>query len=163
MSSYVDEILIKGEKLVHQARISLWSLFPGIALSTFLLVSACVVYFSFKNLVVPIILLAITAFLVINMAIEYFTTEIAITNKRIIAKFGLIERKTIELNLVKVESIQVDQGVIGRMFNYGTIIISGGGNPLAPIAKISNPLLFRNRFVEATDGIQETKNYTLGP
>jgi uncharacterized membrane protein YdbT with pleckstrin-like domain len=111
--------------------------------------------------VIPLILLCAVFFLLLKIAIEYKTTEIAITNKRIIAKFGLIERKTIELNLLKVESIQVEQGVIGRLFNYGTIIISGGGNPLAPIAKISNPLMFRNRFVEATDGIQQAKNYNI--
>jgi uncharacterized membrane protein YdbT with pleckstrin-like domain len=132
-----------------------------IALAAGLLILAGIIYFSVHSAVIPLILLCAVFFLLLKIAIEYKTTEIAITNKRIIAKFGLIERKTIELNLLKVESIQVEQGVIGRLFNYGTIIISGGGNPLAPIAKISNPLMFRNRFVEATDGIQQTKNYNV--
>ena len=55
----------------------------------------------------------------------YKTTEIAITNKRIIAKFGFISRRTIEINLQKIESIQVDQNVLGRLLDYGTIVIAG--------------------------------------
>jgi uncharacterized membrane protein YdbT with pleckstrin-like domain len=83
--------------------------------------------------------------------IRYKTTELAITNKRVIAKSGFVSRHTIELNINRVESLQVSQSLLGRMFNFGTLIISGGGNPQAPITGISNPLEFRKAFTEAQD------------
>jgi uncharacterized membrane protein YdbT with pleckstrin-like domain len=86
--------------------------------------------------------------------IIYKTTEIAITNKRIIAKFGFISRSTTEINLPKVESLQVDQGVMGRMFDYGTIVVAGAGTPNLRIPGVADPLRFRRHFMEATDSRQ---------
>ena len=83
--------------------------------------------------------------------IRYKTTELAITSRRVIAKFGFISRRTVEINISKVESIQVDQGILGRIFNYGTLVISGAGDPQAPIPGISDPMAFRRAFIEAQD------------
>src|SRR5690349_12949486 len=83
--------------------------------------------------------------------IRYKTTELAFTNKRVIAKFGFISRRTVELNLMKVESVQVDQGIFGRIFNFGTLVISGAGNPQAPIPGISDPMSFRRALMEYQD------------
>jgi hypothetical protein len=88
---------------------------------------------------------------------DYKTTELAFTNKRVIAKFGLISRKTIELNISKVESMQVNQGILGRIFNYGTLVISGVGNPQAPILGISDPMSFRRAFMESQDSAGEAR------
>jgi uncharacterized membrane protein YdbT with pleckstrin-like domain len=76
---------------------------------------------------------------------------LAFTNERVIAKIGFIKRVTVELNINKVESIQVHQSVLGRIFNYGSIVIAGAGNPQAPIAGISKPMIFRNKFMECTN------------
>jgi uncharacterized membrane protein YdbT with pleckstrin-like domain len=89
--------------------------------------------------------------------IKYFTTELAITNKRVIAKFGLISRATIEINLQKVESIQGNQGILGRIFNFGSIVVSGAGNPQAPIPGISNPLQFRRAFIDTLESNGQTQ------
>ena len=83
--------------------------------------------------------------------IRYKTTELAITTKRVVAKFGFISRSTVEININKVESIQVDQEILGRMFNFGTLLIGGAGNPQAPITGISSPMEFRKAFMEAQD------------
>jgi uncharacterized membrane protein YdbT with pleckstrin-like domain len=82
---------------------------------------------------------------------RYFTTEMAITNKRVIAKFGIISRRTVEINLQRIESIQVHQSIVGRILNYGSIIVSGAGNPQAPIPGISDPLRFRKEFSESQE------------
>ena len=86
--------------------------------------------------------------------IRYKSTEVAYTNKRVIAKFGFIRRETVELNINKVESMQVTQGVLGRIFNFGSLVISGAGNPQAPIPGISRPMTFRKSFMEYQDKIQ---------
>jgi uncharacterized membrane protein YdbT with pleckstrin-like domain len=81
--------------------------------------------------------------------IRRMTSEFAITNKRVIIKVGLISRRTIELNLQKVESIGVDQGILGRIFGYGTIVIVGTGGTKEPFNAIADPLAFRKAVNEA--------------
>ena len=134
MGSYVEGTLIKDEKVIYEGKTSIWSLLPLIILG-----------FIFLGLFGIGILFWIAA------ALRYITTELAFTNKRVIAKFGFISRRTIELNLTKVESVQVNQGILGRIFNYGTLVISGAGNPQAPIPGISNPMTFRRSFMEYQD------------
>jgi uncharacterized membrane protein YdbT with pleckstrin-like domain len=133
MASYVDKVLIEGEHIVYSGHITLWSLWHLILFGVILL---------------PV---GIGLILLIMAYIRYKTTELAITNKRVIAKSGFVSRHTIELNINRVESLQVSQSLLGRMFNFGTLIISGGGNPQAPITGISNPLAFRKAFTEAQD------------
>lgn len=131
--SYIDESLIAGETLIHRARISWWSQFGLLLLGIVTLVVA-----------VGLIFLAWAW-------IRVSSTEIAITNKRVIAKFGFIKRHTVEINLDKVEALRVEQGFWGRILNYGTIFISGAGTSVAPIADIADPLVFRRKFMEATN------------
>jgi uncharacterized membrane protein YdbT with pleckstrin-like domain len=140
MASYIDGALIKDEKVVYTGNISLWSLAPLIIIG-FLLLAAW----------------GIGLIFLLFAFIQYKTTELAITNKRVIAKFGFISRKTIELNINKVESIQVNQGILGRIFDYGSLIISGAGNPQAPISGISNPMNFRRAFMETQDQASQPK------
>jgi uncharacterized membrane protein YdbT with pleckstrin-like domain len=134
MTSYVEAALIRDERIVHVGHISLWSLWgyilPGI-------------------LLLPLFGLGLVLLLVAY--VKYRTTELAITTRRVIAKFGFISRRTVELNIQKVESIQVEQSMMGRILDYGTLIIYGGGNPQAPIPGISHPIAFRKAFIEAQD------------
>jgi len=90
-------------------------------------------------------------FFLIRVYLRYISMELAFTNKRVIAKFGFIRRQTIELHISKIESIQVEQGILGRIFDYGTLIISGAGNPQAPIPGISEPMQFRQAFMQYQD------------
>jgi uncharacterized membrane protein YdbT with pleckstrin-like domain len=133
MASYVESVLISGETVLHRGRVSLWPHAWKIVLGILLL---------------PVV---VGLGLLIWVAIIYKTTEIAITNKRIIAKFGFISRSTTEINLPKIESLQVDQGVMARLFGYGTIVVAGAGTPNLRIPGIADPLLFRRHFMEATD------------
>ena len=134
MTSYVEGALVKDEKIVHVGHISLWSLWHLIALGLVLL---------------PAFGLGLVFW---TMAyVRYKTTELAITTKRVIVKFGFIRRRTVEININKVESIQVDQEILGRMFDFGTLVIAGAGDPQAPIAGISAPMEFRRAFIEAQD------------
>ena len=66
------------------------------------------------------------------------------TNRRIIYKRGFIRRHTIEMNMDKVESVDIDQSTMGRLFDYGTITVHGTGAGIEPLYKISSPIEFRN-------------------
>jgi PH (Pleckstrin Homology) domain-containing protein len=131
--SYIDESLIEGERLIHRARVSWWSQFPLV------LLGLLTVWFG-----VGVIFL-------VWAWIRVRSTELGITDRRVIAKFGFIKRHTVEINLDKVEALKVDQGVWGRILNFGTIFISGAGTSVAPITNIADPLVFRRKFMEATN------------
>ncbi|MBL0162529.1 MAG: PH domain-containing protein [Xanthomonadales bacterium] len=134
MSSYVEGALVAGERIVHAGRISAWALWHLIGLGIILL---------------PVFGLGLV-FLIIAY-VRYQSTELAVTTKRVIVKHGLIRRQTVEINLAKVESIQVDQGILGRMLNFGTLIVAGTGTSHAPLAGIADPMAFRKAFIEAQD------------
>jgi len=145
MATYVQSVLGNGENVAHQAKISIWLMTPQILLGLVILPIA--------TALPPIMLLSLLLWLA--AFIKYKTTELAVTNKRVIAKFGWIQRSTIEMALPKIESIQINQSVLGRICNYGSIIISGAGNPQAPVPGISNPMEFRRKFMDAQE--QSTK------
>src|SRR5260221_134503 len=77
-------------------------------------------------------------------------SEFAITNRRVIIKVGFISRKTLEMNLSKIESVNVDQGIWGRMLGYGTITIIGTGGTKETFGNISGPLEFRRQFQQTS-------------
>jgi uncharacterized membrane protein YdbT with pleckstrin-like domain len=131
--SYIDQSLVQGETIVHRAHVSWWSQF----------------WLVFLGILTAVVLVG---FVFLAMAwIRVHSTEIAITNRRIIAKFGFVQRRTIEININQVEALRVDQGFWGRLLNFGTIIISGTGSSLEPAPDIADPLVFRRKFMEATN------------
>jgi uncharacterized membrane protein YdbT with pleckstrin-like domain len=140
MSSYVQSVMSSGEMIQYEAKVSIWSMMPLFIIGLILL---------------PLYGLGLLFW--IAAYLRYISTELAITNKKIIAKFGFIKRDTIELLLPKIESIQVNQSLFGRILNYGSIIVSGAGNPQAPVPGISNPIDFRRKFMEIQDSSSGSK------
>jgi len=138
MASYVDSNLMSGEVVKYQAKVSKWSLAP-------------LIFFGF--LLLPLYGLGLVLFL--SAWIQLKTTEFAVTDRRLIAKTGLVSRRTVEMFLDKVESLNVDQGVIGRVFDFGTVTIRGTGSTSEPIKSISAPLSLRKSFMEAADAYRK--------
>ena len=84
--------------------------------------------------------------------IELRTSEFAVTSMRLIFKVGLVARYTTELLLAKVESISVTQGLLGRMLNYGDLIVTGTGGAREVFARVHDPVGFRNEVQRASAG-----------
>ena len=84
-------------------------------------------------------------FLLFNL-ITIYVTEYAITNKRVITKRGLIVRSVEEMNLGSIEGVNLGQGIFGRIFNYGSIIISGRGTSDVQFKDIDNPVETRKKI-----------------
>jgi uncharacterized membrane protein YdbT with pleckstrin-like domain len=78
--------------------------------------------------------------------IRRVTTELAVTDRRVIYKTGLIRRHTIEINRSKVETVGVNQSILGRLLGFGTIVVRGTGGSFEPISFIAEPLTFRNHI-----------------
>jgi hypothetical protein len=75
------------------------------------------------------------------------STEIVVTDRRIIFKRGFIRRQTMEMNMAKVETVDIEQSITGRLFDYGTIVIRGTGSSYEPLAMIGNPLALRTAII----------------
>jgi uncharacterized membrane protein YdbT with pleckstrin-like domain len=117
---YVNSVLITSEEVIYRAKLH-WKIY-------------CTPLALFTLWLLPLI--------------KQKTSEFVITNKRIIIKTGFIARKTLEMNLSKIESVNVDQGILGRILGYGTITIIGTGGTRESFPDISRPLLFRRKFQE---------------
>jgi membrane protein YdbS with pleckstrin-like domain len=134
MASYVEKALIEGERILYLGRVSWWSLvWPHLLLGVLLM-----------PVLIGLLFLA-------TALIRRYATEVAVTTHRVIVKRGLIVRDTVELNIQKIESVQVIQGLLGRMFDFGTLAVAGGGNPMAAIDGIAEPLAFRRACLEAQE------------
>ena len=135
MASYVDSVLGSGEQVLHTGRVSAWS--------------------QFWWWLAGIVLLPAFGIGLIFLAVAWIrmrTTELAVTNRRVIVKFGLIRRDTIEIQIARIESVQVHQSVGGRLLGYGAVVFSGAGTPQVSIPQIADPIGFRKAVVDAQDG-----------
>ena len=75
-----------------------------------------------------------------------WTTETDVTNLRVVHKTGFIKRRTFEMSLDKVESVDVNQSILGRILNYGNVTVRGVGEGSEEIKTIASPLDFRNHI-----------------
>lgn len=133
MSNYIDQNLMPGERVCHRAQLSLWPYAWWIALGVITAIA-----------IVGLVILA-------AVWMKFASTELAVTDRRIMVKTGFISRQTVELNLSRLESIQVHQSIFGRICNYGTIIIAGAGNPQAPVRSIREALAAQDRLAKEDD------------
>ena len=151
---YVDENLITDEVVKYRARLHWMALFH-LHLFAFLLVVGGVVLivFGLLNEMLPATIGG-AVMLVLGLAVAIIartlrnSAEFAITNKRVILKTGIVQRRTTEMFLQKIETVGVDQGLIGRMLDFGTITLSGTGGTTEPFGRIARPLEFRRQVQE---------------
>lgn len=140
---YVEQNLMPEENIIITGQIHWFVFVPG---AIFFLMG---INFALQGVTfLAVILIFIALYRLIRAVILYTTTELVVTSKRVIAKFGLIRRDTVELNHKKVESLNVSQGMFGRIFGYGTIVINGTGGIQTPVPSIVDPLEFRKKMTE---------------
>jgi uncharacterized membrane protein YdbT with pleckstrin-like domain len=152
MGRYIDEILRPGEKVLYSTNVHWIFYLPAIA--------AWIVAFAFligSRLVVtdtPMLLClslaAISALVALYWMLKAWfhrwTTETDVTNLRVVHKTGFIKRRTFEMSLDKVESVDVNQSILGRILNYGDVTVRGVGEGAERIRTIASPLAFRSHI-----------------
>jgi uncharacterized membrane protein YdbT with pleckstrin-like domain len=152
---YVDNNLIQGEQVTYRAPLH-WKVMLGpLLISLLLLVVAFFVYqqgsgseSSNAFSIVALILAVIAIIPLLKAWTTMSSAEFAVTNKRVILKTGVIHNKTAEMFLTKIESVGVDQTILGRIFGYGSIELRGTGGSLEPFSNVSRPLEFRRQIQE---------------
>lgn len=146
---YVERSLTEGEHIVHTTRRH-WIVLAGPAAGALLLGVPGVVLLFEKDMfwVGGVILLAIAAGIFVKGLVHRYGFEFAVTNKRVIYCKGLVTISTDELFLDKIESVLVQQGLLGRWLGYGSVSVRGTGGSWEPFPDIADPLLLRRRIQE---------------
>ena len=141
--SYVDRSLIPGETVQARARLH-WYLYFWTFVVMALGIAGVIAFRDRWLLAAPFALVAIYGGARwLHALVIGWTTELAVTNYRVIAKRGLIQRETVEQILNRVDSIEVSQSLLGRMLDYGSIMVTGTGVTHTPLPMIADPLGFR--------------------
>ena len=151
MARYIDEILQPGEKVLYSTNAHWMFYLPAIAAW---IVVAVLLLGSFAAAAIPALMLVCWAsaavvavaalFWTLRAWFHRWTTETDVTNMRVVHKTGFIKRRSFEMALDKIESVDVDQSILGRLMNYGDVTVNGVGEGREKIRTIAAPLAFRS-------------------
>jgi uncharacterized membrane protein YdbT with pleckstrin-like domain len=149
--SYVQEVLQPGETVKFSTNVHWSGYFKAIVA---LILGLCVFTWFWRdggqNM---LLLLAALGFgvaalgLAVPTFISRFGTEIAVTDRRLISKTGFIQRHTTEISMDKVESVDVDQSMLGRVLGYGDVTVRGTGEGIEPLRNVASPIELRNAMM----------------
>lgn len=150
--SYAEKHLIAGETVKYETRLHWIVMLGHVAIAAFFALLGIALLFERWTgaevappraaALFPLTLAAITFCIGL---LKRNATEMAVTNKRVIVKSGLANRRTIELLLPRIESIAVEEPALGRLLGYGTVIVRGTGGTPEVFPQIARPLEFREQ------------------
>jgi len=150
MGRYIDEILQPGEKVLYSTNAHWIFYLPAIvawiAVLAMLIVSSMVTVDNLMRLcwAIAAVIAVVALYWTVRGWFHRSTTETDVTNMRVVHKTGFIRRRTFEMALDKVESVDVNQTILGRILNYGNVTIKGVGEGRETIPTIASPLAFRS-------------------
>jgi uncharacterized membrane protein YdbT with pleckstrin-like domain len=152
MGRYIDDILQPNEKVLYSTNAH-WVFYWPAILAWLVAIALLILSHLFMDTNVTLFCLALAAIAAIvalyKMLTAWFhrwTTETDVTNLRVVHKTGFIKRRTFEMSLDKVESVDVNQSILGRLLNYGDVTVRGVGEGAETIRTIASPLDFRNHI-----------------
>lgn len=151
--AYYQKVMQPGELVHYIGRLS-WTMYlPAIFASIFAAVAyalAAVLLPPSAGPIAPVlggIVLLATALMLVRIWLRQWSTEMVVTDRRVIYKVGLIRRHTVEMNISKIETVDVEQGILARIFGYGTVLIRGTGAGFEPLTQVADPLALRNAIL----------------
>ncbi len=154
---FIEENLVPGESVIYTTK-KHWTVLFWPILCTVLCdgIGIAVIVYAVTSLsrnssgmtatiLTGVVLMMIGALVLGYGVLHRNSTEIAVTNKRVLVKVGILHKRSLELFAPRIESISVDQSVMGRVFNYGDIVVRGTGGTAESFTKIAAPLEFRKQ------------------
>lgn len=169
---YIEKTLIPGERVVYRTRLH-WIVMLGHAVLSllFLALGGFFLIYGIEHRQMPVNQLhlyeiggvgALVIALAVYMAgsLRRTATEMAVTNRRVVVKTGLASRRTIEMLLNKVETIEVNEPGMGRMLGYGSITIIGTGGTSEPFHRIAHALEFRSHVQREIEDLRPADTRT---
>lgn len=163
MGKFVEENLGSGEVVQYTATVSLWSYVFNFIIGGLVAVVTVPVLIatmfskntgfmgSFEGIIAfGAVLLIVWPFIVRR------STELVVTDRRFIAKYGLISTHSIEIRFDKIETVRVNQSLLGKMLSYGDIVVTGTGSTFDPIRNVASAMKFRMALNQAMDAPKVT-------
>jgi uncharacterized membrane protein YdbT with pleckstrin-like domain len=149
--SYVEKNLLPGEVVKYRTRLH-WSLYvPSVLLTLLVMVPIAIALVINLLGVFAVIPIVVGAAFILAAHVRRLGSEFAVTNKRVVIKLGVMTTRSLELLLPKVEGIAVNQGMGGKLWGYGDIVVTGSGGTKESFSGIQDPLALRRAIQEATD------------
>jgi uncharacterized membrane protein YdbT with pleckstrin-like domain len=149
--SYVDQHLLPNEAVEFRTTLH-WKVYVWPVILTILVfVPLLILALSGDNKAVALLPFVVIGLMFGAAYLQRRSSEYAVTNKRVIVKVGVLQTRSVELLLGKVEGITVTQGLGGKVFGYGEIVITGSGGTKEPFSGIQSPFDFRRAVQTATD------------
>jgi len=146
--SYARSIIQPGESIVAEGHLHWIGYLPAAVIAALGIALLVVEQMAQAERTVLIasggVVFALAAMSFVRAWFKRWVTEFVITDRRVIYKTGFISRHTAEMNMDKIESVNVDQGILGRMLDYGTIHVLGTGQGLEHLHRIASPMQLRN-------------------
>jgi uncharacterized membrane protein YdbT with pleckstrin-like domain len=149
---YVEQVLQPGETVTYATSLH-WLVYLRAIVLLILAILCLIVSRSVTDgvaaLVLEIVAVAFGLLALISglgALIRRSTTELAVTDRRVIYKTGIFQRHSMEMNRSKVETVAVNQSILGRILGYGTVMVRGTGGSFEPIPFIGDPLAFRSHI-----------------
>lgn len=155
---YINKNLIDDENVVHATRLHpIVLLVP--AMTTSVLAGSLSTVSDIPPAFYILAVLAIGSGLrLLDRLILFLTSEFAVTSKRVLGKTGFINLKSLDIVLAKVEAIRINQGILGRIFNFGDVEVTGTGGTEEVLKFIPNPIIFSKCIQEQLSLIEEAKS-----
>jgi uncharacterized membrane protein YdbT with pleckstrin-like domain len=146
LGSYTTATLQPNERPLHQTTIHWMALRGSVigAVLSLIVIVPIAMFAAWRDFYWAWLLLVIPAGILLSAAVTVKTSELVITDRRVLIKVGFIQRHTFEMFISKIESVAVFQSMLGRLFNYGTVEIRGTGGSAESFATIAAPLPFRD-------------------
>jgi uncharacterized membrane protein YdbT with pleckstrin-like domain len=151
--SYIDRTLLDGERVVFRTRLH-WSMLAGPALLLVLVALPLSFWFasgSWRGYAwIPA---ALGVLAIVPALARRQSSQFAVTNKRVLFKIGVLDTRSVELLLGKIEAISVHQSLLGRVLGYGDIVVTGSGGTHEGFKHIQAPLEFRRAVQSVSDSV----------
>jgi uncharacterized membrane protein YdbT with pleckstrin-like domain len=173
---YLERCLIPGEVVRYRARLHWSTILRPILAGTILDIAgvACLLFWAMRKegpptpaltvlAVAGAILLVLGSVVILIGAVRRASTEIVVTTRRVLIKTGIVERRTVELLLSKIESVDVTETVYGRMLGFGRVVLRGTGGTPEAFERIGNPLEFRRQIQSQVEAQQGSRDKVSAP
>jgi uncharacterized membrane protein YdbT with pleckstrin-like domain len=153
--TYIGNNLLDDEELVHVTR-----LHPIVLLAPAMIVSVLAGVLSIMS-DIPIVWYTLIFFVffaawrLLDRLVLYLSSEFGVTSKRVLGKTGLVRLKTTDIVLAKVEAIRISQSILGRICNFGDVLVTGTGGTEEVLSYIPEPQLFSKLIQEQLAAIDE--------
>jgi hypothetical protein len=157
LGGYTAATLQPNERPLHQTTIHWMALSGSVigALLSLIVVVPIAMFASWRDFYWAWLLLLVPVGILLSAAVTVRTSELVITDRRVLIKVGFIQRRTFEMFISKIESVAVYQSMLGRLFDYGTVEIRGTGGSSESFATIASPLPFRDAIQLVQSGSEK--------